>query len=234
MFAANADTTTPHDLVAASQRLLHAVHHDRPTEDLFSSLAALQEGVLSVLTDDQRAAKAFWLNVHGAFVADESAGDTRGVSRSRIDAETIRHRILRARKWKYGFGYLPNPFAGQFARTHSLDDVDPRIHFAALAARHAPQLAGTYTATDVNAELADVTVEYLEAAVAYDDDSGVAHIPGVFFWHRGDFGGRTGVRQFLVDHDALPPTVDPWFTYGSLVPDVESESAPRRTRERRQ
>ncbi|MFB6270491.1 MAG: DUF547 domain-containing protein [Halobacterium sp.] len=234
MFAANADTTTPHDLVAASQRLLHAVVHDNRTDDLFSSLAGLDEGVLDVLTEDARAAKAFWLNLHGALVADATPDGARRVAGTRVDAETLRHGVLRGGKWKYGFGYLPDPFPGGFVRRHALDDADERTHFAALAARHAPELSGTYTAVDVDAELADVTATYLDGTVDYDPTVGVARVPGVFFWHRGDFGGRAGVKRFLVDHGALPPDADPRFSYASPEPDVASESESRTRRERRQ
>lgn len=234
MFAPNADTTTPHDLVAASQRLLHAVSHGNPTDDLFSSLASLDEGVLDVLDTDQRAAKAFWLNLHGALVADEAGEEARRIAGTRVDADTLRHGVLRDGKWKYGFGYLPDPLPGRFVRRHATDDPDERSHFAALAARHAPELSGTYTAIDVDAELADVTAMYLDGTVEYDPTVGVARIPGVFFWHRGDFGGRDGVRRFLVDHGALPPDADPRFSYASPEPDVESESESRTRRERRQ
>ncbi|MFB6072504.1 MAG: DUF547 domain-containing protein [Halobacterium sp.] len=230
MFAANADTTTPHDLVAASRRLLHAVHHDHPTDGLFDSLARLEESVLAELQADQRAAKAFWLNVHGALVAGDA--DARRIAGTRLDADAVRHGVLRGGKWRYGFGYLPDPFRGRFVRRHALDDLDPRVHFAVLAARHAPRIAGTYTGIDVDAELADVTARYLDGTVEYHPAVGVARIPGVFFWHRGDFDGRAGVREFLVRHGAIPPDAHPRFSYASPVPDVEPETTPRRRPER--
>ncbi|WP_336037739.1 DUF547 domain-containing protein [Halobacterium yunchengense] len=232
MFAANADTTTAHDLVAASQRLLHAVHHDHPTDDLFGSLAGLSEDVLAVLRDDQRAAKAFWLNLHGALAAD--AADTRRVAGVRLAPDDVRDGILRGGKWKYGFGYLPDPFGSRFARRHALTDLDARVHAAVLAGEHAPDLSGTYTATDVEAELAAVTGSYLDGTVDYDPATGVARVPAAFFWHRGDFGGRDGVRAFLVAHGALPADADPRFSYAAPEPDVEADAPPRRTRERRQ
>lgn len=234
MFAANADTTTPHDLVAASQRLLHAVHHEHGTGDLLGSLAALDERVLAGLRDDQRAAKAFWLNLYAALVAADGPSDSFRVAGTRLGPDAVRHGILRAGAWKYGFGYIPHPLLGRFERRHGLDGLDPRVHFAVLAARHAPRLTGTYSATDVNAELADVTRAYLDATARYDAGSGIASVPSVFFWHRGDFGGRAGVREFLVDHGVLPPDATPRFSYASPEPDGDRESRPRRTRERRQ
>lgn len=234
VFAPNAATTTAHDLVAASQRLLHAVAHDHRTDDLFSSLASLDEGVLDFLRRDPHAGKAFWLNVYGALVADGGADASRRVAGTRVDADTLLHGVLRGSKWKYGFGYLPDPLPGRFVRRHGLDGCDERVHFAALAAEHAPRLGGTFTAVAVDAELAEVTTTYLDGTVGYDPAVGVARVPGAFFWHRGDFGGRDGVRRFLVEHGALPADADPRFSYASPDPDVEPESEARRRREPRQ
>jgi hypothetical protein len=234
MFAANADTTTPHDLVAASQRLLHAAHHEQRVAELFESLAGLEERVLAGLRDDQPAAKAFWLNVHGALVADGSHRDECRVAGTVLDSDAVRHGILRAGAWKYGLGYLPDPLLGRFERRHRLEDLDPRVHFATLAARHAPRLSGTYSATDVDAELADVTGAYLDATDRYDADAGVASVPSVFFWYRGDFGGRGGVREFLADHGAVPADATPRLSYASPEPDDADEPETRRRRERRQ
>lgn len=233
MFAANADTTTSHDLVAASQRLLHAVHHGNRTDDLFTSLARLDESVLAVLGDDDRAAKAFWLNIHGALATD-AVDDGRRIAGTRLDAQTVYHGILRGGRWRFGFGYLQDPFLGRFGHRHAMDSLDERVHFAVLAAQHAPRLSGTYTATDVDAELTEVTADYLDGTVEYDATVDVARIPGVFFWHRGDFGGRSGVHAFLVTHGALPTGPDPRFSYAPPEPDVETSTESRRRRERKQ
>lgn len=219
MFVPNADTTSPHDLVAASRRLRHAVHHRNDASSLFDSLATLDEDVLATLRDDERAATAFWLNVHGALVERARSTPTTHewcrVASVRLDAATVTHDILRAGRWKYGFGYLPNPFPNAFERRHRLPEVDPRVHFAVLATRHAPGLSVTYTAANVDEELAAVTREYLDATVEYESSADFVRVPRVFLWYRGDFGGRSGVRSLLVEYDALPANASPRFSYVS-------------------
>lgn len=220
MFAANAETTSPHDLVAASQRLRHAVHHQGGATHLFDSLGAIEESVLATLQDDQDAATAFWLNLHGTLVerARHGEGDYCRIAGVRLEASEIKHGILRSGRWRHGFGYLPALFPGLFERRHRLADLDPRIHFATLAARHATGQSVTFTAANVDGELRGVTAQYLAETVEYDRGTGVASVPRVFFWYRGDFGGKSGVRSLLVEHDVVPAGVSPRLSYGAPEP----------------
>lgn len=231
MFAANAETTAPHDLVAAAQRLRQAAHHGDGAPQLFDSLADLEDDVLSVLQGDRHAAAAFWLNVHGALVERGRRGGVEACRVADVDltAEAVKHDILRADRWKYGFGYLPDPFPGRFSRRHRLGALDERVHFATLAARHVPEMAVTFTAANVDDELRTLTRQYLREAADYDPESGVARVPRVCLWYRGDFGGRGGLRSLLVTHDILPPDARPRFRYvvslASGDPDAPAERA---------
>lgn len=215
MFAANAETTSSYDLVAASQRLRHAAHHERDAGALFDSLADVDEALLDVLSDDPDAALAFWLNLHGALVDRErNGGPSRcTVAGERLTAEDVKHDILRGSRWKYGFGYLPDPFSGEFARRHRLRDLDPRVHFAALAARNVPGMAVTFTAANVDDELRTVTRQYLQKAAEYDPTEDVVAVPRVCLWYRGDFGGASGVLSLLATHGVIPVDASPRLTY---------------------
>jgi hypothetical protein len=225
MFAASAETTAPHDLTAASRRLRHAAHHgDQPTA-LFESLGDLDESVLAVLREDTDAATAFWLNVHGALVDRARSGIARSrVAGVRLTASDVKHGILRAGRWKHCFGYLPDPFPGRFERRNCLPDLDARVHFATLIAEQAPGKAVAYTAANVDAELDRVTTQYLDETVRYDEDVDVAVVPRVFFWYRGDFGGRSGVRSLLADHGLVPVDASPRLSYVNR--DAAASSAP--------
>lgn len=224
MFAANADTTSPHDLVASSQRLRHAVHHRGGATALFDSLAAIEDDVLATLQDDQDAATAFWLNLHGTLVerSRNGDGDHCRIAGMRLEASEVKHGILRSGRWRHGFGYLPDPFPGLFERRHRLADLDPRIHFATLAARHAAGQSVTFTAANVDGELRGVTSQYLAETVEYDPGDSVASVPRVFFWYRGDFGGKSGVRSLLVEYDVVPAGASPRLSY--VAPEHQSDA----------
>lgn len=225
MFAANAETTSPHDLVAAAQRLRHAAHHERDADGLFDSLADLDEGLLGALREDRDAALAFWLNVHGALVdRGRDGGRPRcEVAGESLTAEDVRHDILRANRWKYGFGYLPDPLPGEFARRHRLRELDERVHFATLAARHVPGMAVTFTAANVDDELRTVTRQYLQKAAEYDPAEDVVAVPRVCLWYRGDFGGASGVLSLLATHGVIPVDASPRLTY--VAPTTGGDSA---------
>lgn len=232
MFAANARTTSPYDLVAAAQRLRHAAHDDGSADALFDSLADVTDGVLAVLRDDQDAALAFWLNVHGALV---DRGRSGGRARCAVAGETltpddVRHGVLRANRWKYGFGYLPDPLPGDFLRRHRLRDLDERVHFATLTARHVPGMAVTFTAANVDAELRALTRQYLQENAEYDPERGVVAVPHVCFWYRGDFGGASGVLSLLVAHDVVPVDATPRLTYVAPESGGDSVAPPERAR----
>lgn len=228
MFAANAETTSPHDLVAAAQRLRHAAHHDRNADALFDSLADLDERLLDLLREDEDAALAFWLNVHGALVdrGRDGAATRCVVAGETLSADDVKHGLLRANRWKYGFGYLRDPLPGEFARRHRLRDLDERVHFATLAARRVPGMAVTFTAANVDDELNTVTRQYLQETAEYDPTEGVVAVPRVCLWYRGDFGGASGVLSLLSTHGVIPVDATPRLTY------VAPASTDRSTRQR--
>lgn len=235
MFAPNADTTTPHDLAAASQRLLYATHHGDAVGDLFSSLGALDERTLGRLQSDRDAALAFWLNVHRAFSKRTRTTEPRHrstrpfrVAGTPVGLDDIQHGILRGGKWKYGLGYLPNPFLRQFERRHQLENCDPRAHIALSRRGDVPESVESFSAANVDEELSTATSAYLDAVVDYDADRDVASVSRLFFWFRGDFGGVSGVRSLLHRHEVVPPSATPRLDFVSRRSVDEGDVGARR------
>ena len=232
MFAASAETTSPYDLVAASQRLRHAAHHADDAAALFDSLGDLDPGVLDVLGDDQDAALAFWLNVHGALVERGRGGapPRAAVAGEVLTADDVRHGLLRGNRWKYGFGYLPDPLPSEFERRHRLRELDERVHFATLAARHVPGMAVTFTASNVDDELRTLTRQFLQKTADYDPAQGVVAAPRVCLWYRGDFGGAAGVRSLLATHGVVPVDASPRVRYVASAAGGDSPAPAERAR----
>jgi hypothetical protein len=224
------------DPVALSTRYVRATKTDDGDVDATRrALAALDPRSLADALDDDRSRLAFWLNVYNASVQDHlsrnpSLFDKRGFPPTRpifrrdlvtvageaMSVDDVEHGILRRSRSGVGLGYVPRLRTSAFERRHRVDDVDPRIHFALNcgAAACPPVLA--YHADDVDAQLDAATRSYLEAEVEYERGAGVARVPKLFSWYRGDFGGTTGIRRFLREHDAVPEGVDPdlaWRDY---------------------
>jgi hypothetical protein len=198
------------------------------------SLADLDPEQLRRVLDGDDATLAFWLNVYNASVQDHLArtprlfdADVLGrrpiftrdlvtIAGERLSVDDVEHGILRRSQQAWGLGYLPRLRPSAFERTHRVDAIDPRIHFALnCGARSCPPVLA-YDPARVDDQLDAATRSYLETEVEYDPDTGVAHVPKLFSWYRGDFGGKSGICAFLREHDAVPADVTPslaWRDY---------------------
>ena len=206
-------------LVADSQRFLRAVRapddHGLTLDTVRSRLADASPDELAALGPDERL--AFWLNVYNAatgaaLLADpERFEDHRRffgesivtVAGTDLSLDQIEHGILRGSQWKYGLGYVPNPFASAFVRRHRVADPDPRVHFALNCGAASCPAVAAYDAADVDDQLDRSAASYLQSETVVED--GTARIPRLLLWYRGDFGGRSGIHALLRKYDAIDP-----------------------------
>src|SRR6056297_951656 len=117
---------TASQTVDASRRFLRAVRageeRDAEREAARDALAGLAESDLDALTPDERL--AFWLNAYNAATGDALLSDPTRLANRRqffstprltvageaLSLDAVEHGILRGSQWKYGLGYVPNPF----------------------------------------------------------------------------------------------------------------------------
>jgi hypothetical protein len=204
-----------------AQDLLVATRTDEQTAPHVASLAAFDDDALATVRTDRETALAFWLNLYNAgtqlLLADETerydswlrqfrffAVDCVTVGGTSLSLDGIEHGILRGGRSKYGLGYLPQLRTSSFAKRYGLEAVDPRIHFALNCGAASCPAIRAYEPAAVDDQLDLATRTYLDATVEYDEAAGVARVPRVFLWFRGDFGGKSGIRSFLAEYDALP------------------------------
>ena len=206
-------------LVADSQRFLRAVRtpDDRgPALDTVRTrIANASPAELDALGPDERL--AFWLNVYNAatgaaLLADPDRFENRRrffgesivtVAGTDLSLDQIEHGILRGSQWKYGLGYVPNPFPSAFVRRHRVADPDARVHFALNCGAASCPAVAAYDAADVDAQLDRAASSYLRSETVVED--GTARIPRLLLWYRGDFGGRSGIHTLLREYDAIDP-----------------------------
>jgi hypothetical protein len=207
------------ELVADSKRFLRAV---RSSDGRGPSLDAVRERIadaspaaLDALGPDERL--AFWLNVYNAATGDalltepDRFDDRRRffgepivtVAGTDLSLDRIEHGILRGSQWKYGLGYVPNPFPSAFVRRHRVADPDPRVHFALNCGAASCPAVAAYDAADVDDQLDRAAASYLRSETVVED--GTARVPRLLLWYRGDFGGRSGVRALLREHGVVDP-----------------------------
>lgn len=219
--------SAPSVLAERSREFLAAVKRGEDYDQYRSDLETLDERTLSALTDDEPAAKAFWLNCYNALAQvllreEPSLYDDRRqffsaprltVAGTALSLDDVEHGILRSSKWKYGLGYVPRLFVGDFERQHRLSDVDPRVHFALNcgAASCPPILA--YRADSVDDQLETATRSFLEQSATRDREAGAVTVTRLLLYHRGDFGGRSGVYEFLERYGVIADEERPRVRY---------------------
>lgn len=155
---------------------------------------------------------AFWINVYNTNVqyilkADPSKFDDRGaffkakqitIAGELLSLDVIEHGILRKSKSKLSLGFLPKIRVGKFERQFRIKKVDGRIHYALnCGALSCPPIV-PYHAKNVNAELDESVGEYLKQYCVVTDTE--VKVPVLFSWFRADFGGKRGIRKFLIHY----------------------------------
>ena len=211
------------DLISLSEEFLHEVRAGELHGHVRERLAAIPESMLDSL--DVRGRLAFWLNVYNATAQAFLQEDpTRYQNRRRffsnplvtvagteLSLDRIEHGILRRSRWKYGLGYVPNPFPTAFERRHRLPVRDYRIHFALnCGAASCPAIAA-YAADVVDEQLDRATESYLTSETIVRDDT--VYVPRLLLWFRGDFGGRSGIRRLLREYDFVDERERPRVRY---------------------
>ena len=219
------EAQSDHDFVTLSERFLREA---RSGEHRGPARTRLAEGVESAISDlDHSEGLAFWLNVYNAAaraaLTDKPAQfENRRrffskplviVSGTVLSLDQIEHGVLRRSQWKYGLGYVPNPFQSAFVRRHRLDELDPRIHFALnCGAASCPPIAA-YAAASIDEQLDQATEQYLRDEIVRE--SGVIYVPRLLLWFRGDFGGRSGIRRMLREYGCIGLDERPRVRYRS-------------------
>ncbi|MFB6281050.1 MAG: DUF547 domain-containing protein [Haloferacaceae archaeon] len=212
--------------------LLEAIRDGEPPGPHLAALAAADHDALAPVRSDRATALAFWLNLYNAGTQlllarrEDPFGGPLGflrffrtscvtVAGTDLGLDDIEQGVLRGSRSKYGLGYLPRLRPSAFERRYRLSDPDPRIHFALNCGAASCPAIRAYDPERVDDQLDAATRAYLDGTVEYDPASGVARVPRVFLWYRGDFGGGRGIRAFLRDHGAVPADAEPRLRYRS-------------------
>ncbi|QCC51215.1 DUF547 domain-containing protein [Halapricum salinum] len=205
--------------VAVARELLGAVRDGDPTREYEDALAELDADALARALHSDERRLAFWLNVYNAYaqlLLDRWPGE---YERSRrrffgheaipvagtwLSLDDVEHGILRGSQSSLGLGYLPRLMPSRFERRHRVEARDWRIHFALnCGARSCPPIR-VYEVERIDAQLDLATASYLEQEVEYDSERGVARVPRLMLWYRGDFGGGSEIREILQEFGCVP------------------------------
>lgn len=209
-----------------AQDLLVACKRGDSTDRYRAALAEATSADLRQVRKDRQTGLAFWLNCYNAgtqLLLEERPDLYEGLLRSvrffhapavtvsgtSLPLDRIENGLLRGGRSKYGLGYLPKIYVTGFERRYRLDDCDPRIHFALNCGAESCPAIRAYEPDAIDEQLDLATRSYLDATVEYDSAADTVLVPRLFLWFRGDFGGGSGIREFLHTYDAIPDGTTP-------------------------
>lgn len=213
--------------VTLSKELVRAARDGKDAAQIMDKLATVSVEELSAELDTDESKKAFWINVYNGYVQHiltkqpelfEDRGaffkkDQITIAGELISLDKIEHGIIRGSKVKWLLGLVSDPFADKYERTFRTDKADGRIHFALnCGAKSCPYIA-IYDAPYMNEQLDEISQQFLTRTSSYEAENEKVYITSLFSWFRGDFGGKSGIRDFLRKYKVIPQEADPSLSF---------------------
>lgn len=189
--------------------------NDNGSVQLRAKIAELNPETLSKELDKDEKRLAFWINIYNANIQfllkrNPELFNNRGaffkakqitVAGELLSFDLIEHGVLRRSKSKLSLGYFGKLKVSKFEKLFRVKKVDPRIHYALnCGAKSCPPIS-VYHADKVNEELDSSCKAYLTLNHKVNENS--IEVPVLFSWFRADFGGKRGVRKFLLRYDIV-------------------------------
>ncbi|TVR79030.1 MAG: DUF547 domain-containing protein [Chitinophagaceae bacterium] len=202
------DDSVNNELIELSEKLLLQVKMEEPTSTIEKRLNDISFESLRIGLPSDKAKLTFWINIYNAYFQilaiqknlEKPAIFTKKVipiANHFFSLDEIEHGILRKYRWKYGLGYLPDPFPGKKIRHLAVEKTDYRLHFALnCGATSCPPIA-FYNYEDIDAQLRLATESFLETDTKIHEEEKVVYVSKLFLWFRADFGGRSGINRIL-------------------------------------
>ena len=174
--------------------------------------ARLRDFDLRLLTDEGEKL-AFWIDLYNTIVVDGiialgikgSVKEVFGffgrikyiIGGHLFSPDDMEHGILRANSRPYMRAFRQfGPF--DVRKGFALREVDPRTHFALVCGSRSCPPIKFYTSEGINRELDTAAVSFINSSevIVIPEEKKVV-ISMIFKWYEADFGGRTGVLDFI-------------------------------------
>jgi hypothetical protein len=196
------------ELVLLSGKLLHKVKLNESIQEEEQKLRSISTMVLHHYLNTDEAKKTFWINCYNAYFQILSSREKLNrktiftkksiiIAQTRFNLDDIEHGILRKYRWKWSFGYLPNPFISLLIRNLAVKKIDYRIHFVLnCGAKSCPPIA-FYKHESIDSQLNNAMHSFVESETTIDSVNKTVTTSKLLHWYRGDFGGTSGIKKIL-------------------------------------
>ncbi|MDX1686023.1 MAG: DUF547 domain-containing protein [Saprospiraceae bacterium] len=201
--------------VRCSMDYLELLKDRNDVSDVLNTLKEAEMRDLAESLETKEEKLAFWINIYNAHVITLLLEDPTyfedkdvffkerdiNIAGINMSLDEIEHGILRDSRIKWSLGYLQKWFEPDWIRILRNEEVDARIHFALNCGAVDCPPVGIYNDLEVNSQLDKMTTRYLNKKTTVEGDK-VTTTP-LFSWFRADFGGKNGIKEFLVRFDII-------------------------------
>lgn len=191
----------------SEELLLHVkMKVDTNLEEMVLKNVSVMQLQNELKTDDAK--NCFWINIYNAYfqlLIGKYKGKRKGlfgkkeitVAQTRFSLDDIEHGILRKYKWKWSFGYIPDPFISILTRNLAVEKTDFRIHFALnCGAKSCPPIA-FYTLKNIDKQLNEAKFSFLISETTINNQTKTINTSKLLHWYKGDFGGAKGIKKMI-------------------------------------
>ncbi len=215
--------------ILLSKELLVGVKSQKDVSTILTALNEIQKEKLAEELSQDEHKKAFWINIYNAHIQiflkenpDVYEKRSHFFSKKQIQIaglalsfDDIEHGFIRGSKFKLALGLIKNPFASKIEKLFRVEKTDGRIHFALnCGAVSCPDIA-IYDASDFDNQIDQVAQSFLKKSSKYDAENDKIEITSLFSWFRGDFGGRSRIKEMLKRFEIIPKDSNPSISYAS-------------------
>jgi len=197
--------------VKMSQDFLLSLKNGETGEEYLTKYGEINIDDLAESLDTKAKKMTFWINSYNALVQyrlvpqpelfdDRDAFFTKpwvNIAGVTMSFDDIEHGIIRNSRVKLGLGIIKDPFVPKWERQLRNKDIDGRAHFTLnCGAKSCPYIA-ILSDEGFDNQMNAISKDYLSKITEVEGNT-VKTSP-LFSWFRGDFGGKRGIKAFLVD-----------------------------------
>jgi len=210
------DSISINEYVQLSMDLLKTIKMEKDASSILNKLARLNLDKLANSLNTKQKKLAFWMNVYNGLVQKELTatpslfedrdsfykGKRHTIANTEMSYDDIEHGIMRNSRIKLSLGHLKNIFAPSWEKVLRNEDIDGRIHFAInCGAKDCPPIA-IFNDVEFESQIDEINKRYLTNHTSLDGKK-ITTSP-LFSWFRADFGGKSGIKDFLINYDIVP------------------------------
>lgn len=218
-------TQTSSKSIELAEKLITQVLSNKPTKAVEIKLQTLEFNDLVEDLDTDLTKKVFWLNVYNSYIQlilaeDENLYEDKSaffsakqilIAGVEFSFDDIEHGIIRGTKFKYGLGYVDNPFSDKEISKLQCQEVDERIHFALNCGAVSCPPVRVYTMENYEEAIESNTENFLKAETTFMEIENKVITTKLFQWYKGDF--ELSTVDYLKKYDVIPQWAEPEVEY---------------------